>query len=83
MSHFGSRARPVSMNTIDAVIIGGGYGGVMAANRLAAKGRRVHLVNDGPTFVNRVRLHQHTATGHGVTRPLGEMLFAVDRKSVV
>ena len=75
MSHFGSRARPVSMNTIDAVIIGGGYGGVMAANRLAAKGRRVHLVNDGPTFVNRVRLHQHTATGYEVTRPLGEMLF--------
>lgn len=75
MSHFGSRSRPVSMNTIDAVIIGGGYGGVMAANRLAAKGRRVHLVNDGPTFVNRVRLHQHTATGYEVTRPLGEMLF--------
>ena len=65
----------MSMNTIDAIIIGGGYGGVMAANRLAAKGRRVHLVNDGPTFVNRVRLHQHAATGYGVTRPLGEMLF--------
>ena len=75
MSHFGSRSRPVSMNTIEAIIIGGGYGGVMAANRLAAKGRRVHLVNDGPTFVNRVRLHQHTATGYEVTRPLGEMLF--------
>ena len=75
MSHFGSRSRPVSMNTIEAIIIGGGYGGVMAANRLAARGRRVHLVNDGPTFVNRIRLHQRAATGYRVTRPLDEMLF--------
>ncbi|HET6856064.1 MAG TPA: FAD-dependent oxidoreductase [Streptomyces sp.] len=41
------------------VVIGGGYAGVMAANRLTQRGDvTVTLVNPRPSFVNRVRLHQ-------------------------
>ncbi|MCQ1946846.1 NAD(P)/FAD-dependent oxidoreductase [Arthrobacter sp. zg-Y1116] len=47
-----------------AVILGGGYAGVMAANRLAANGRPgldVVLVTPEPRFVERIRLHEYTA----------------------
>ena len=41
------------------VVIGGGYAGVMAANRLMSRdGLRVTLVNPRPEFVERIRLHQ-------------------------
>ena len=41
------------------VVIGGGYAGVMAANRLTQRDDvTVTLVNPHPTFVERVRLHQ-------------------------
>lgn len=41
------------------VVIGGGYAGVMAANRLTARdGVTVTLVNPRPSFVHRIRLHQ-------------------------
>ncbi|MFE1380136.1 NAD(P)/FAD-dependent oxidoreductase [Streptomyces sp. NPDC058740] len=41
------------------VVIGGGYAGVMAANRLTAReGVTVTLVNPRATFVHRIRLHQ-------------------------
>ncbi|MER6198971.1 FAD-dependent oxidoreductase [Streptomyces sp. NPDC001586] len=43
----------------DVVVIGGGYAGVMAANRLTRRGDvRVTLVNPRAAFVHRVRLHQ-------------------------
>ncbi|TXS04798.1 FAD-dependent oxidoreductase [Streptomyces sp. col6] len=43
----------------DVVVIGGGYAGVMAANRLTLRGDvTVTLVNPRPAFVHRVRLHQ-------------------------
>jgi NADH dehydrogenase FAD-containing subunit len=43
----------------DVVVIGGGYAGVMAANRLTQRDDvTVTLVNPRPTFVHRVRLHQ-------------------------
>ncbi|MGC0331129.1 NADH dehydrogenase [Streptomyces sp. SAI-170] len=50
------------------VVIGGGYAGVMAANRLTLRdGVAVTLVNPRPDFVNRVRLHQHVGgTGDAV-----------------
>lgn len=41
------------------VVIGGGYAGVMAANRLTARdGVTVTLINPRPSFVHRIRLHQ-------------------------
>ncbi|NYI06976.1 NAD(P)/FAD-dependent oxidoreductase [Allostreptomyces psammosilenae] len=48
----------MSQNT-EVVVVGGGYAGVMAANRLTARdGVTVTLVNPRPDFVHRVRLHQ-------------------------
>ena len=41
------------------VVIGGGYAGVMAANRLTRRDDvAVTLINPRPTFVERIRLHQ-------------------------
>ncbi|MFJ8083390.1 NAD(P)/FAD-dependent oxidoreductase [Streptomyces sp. NPDC096205] len=50
------------------VVIGGGYAGVMAANRLTQRDDvAVTLVNPRASFVNRVRLHQHVGgTGDAV-----------------
>ncbi|WP_404958408.1 NAD(P)/FAD-dependent oxidoreductase [Streptomyces sp. 147326] len=43
----------------DVVVIGGGYAGVMAANRLTQRGDvTVTLINPRATFVHRIRLHQ-------------------------
>ncbi|WP_137990517.1 NAD(P)/FAD-dependent oxidoreductase [Streptomyces vilmorinianum] len=43
----------------DVVVIGGGYAGVMAANRLTQRGDvTVTLINPRRTFVERIRLHQ-------------------------
>jgi NADH dehydrogenase FAD-containing subunit len=46
----------------NVVVIGGGYAGVMAANRLTQRADvAVTLVNPRPTFVHRIRLHQLVA----------------------
>ncbi|MFI9345066.1 NAD(P)/FAD-dependent oxidoreductase [Streptomyces sp. NPDC052773] len=43
----------------DVVVIGGGYAGVMAANRLTRRDDvTVTLINPRPSFVHRLRLHQ-------------------------
>jgi NADH dehydrogenase len=48
----------VTENT-EVVVVGGGYAGVMAANRLTLRDDvTVTLVNPYPSFVERVRLHQ-------------------------
>ncbi|MGW7439267.1 NAD(P)/FAD-dependent oxidoreductase [Streptomyces sp. NPDC054849] len=48
----------MSENT-EVVVIGGGYAGVMAANRLTQRGDvTVTLINPRRTFVERIRLHQ-------------------------
>ncbi|MEV6923449.1 FAD-dependent oxidoreductase [Dactylosporangium sp. NPDC051485] len=46
----------------EVVVVGGGYAGVTAANRLAGRGDViVTLINPRPTFVERIRLHQLVA----------------------
>lgn len=47
-------------NTTAVVVIGGGYAGVMAANRLARRAS-VTMVNPRAAFVERIRLHQLVA----------------------
>ena len=43
----------------DVVVIGGGYAGVMSANRLTQRDDvTVTLINPRPSFVERIRLHQ-------------------------
>jgi NADH dehydrogenase FAD-containing subunit len=43
----------------DVVVVGGGYAGVMAANRLTRRDDvTVTLINPRPSFVERIRLHQ-------------------------
>ncbi len=59
------------------VVVGAGYAGVLAANRLAAAGRsqvRVTVVNPRPDFVERVRLHEHAAGVSSAVRPLSGLL---------
>src|SRR5690349_11193703 len=44
------------------IVIGGGYAGVLAANRLTRRGDvAVTLINAEPVFVERIRLHQLVA----------------------
>lgn len=59
------------------VVVGAGYAGVMAANRLAAVGQsgvRVTMVNPRPEFVERIRLHEHAAGTSNAVRPLRGLL---------
>ena len=67
------------MNTTDQttriVVIGGGYAGTMAANRLAGQdGTDVVLVNARPQFIDRIRLHQFVADTGAATHEYEAML---------
>ncbi|WP_330351486.1 NAD(P)/FAD-dependent oxidoreductase [Streptomyces sp. NBC_00582] len=54
----------MSENT-EIVVIGGGYAGVIAANRLTRRDDlNVTLINPRPDFVERIRLHQLVAGTH-------------------
>jgi NADH:ubiquinone reductase (H+-translocating) len=57
-----------------AVVVGAGYAGVMAANRLASHGTRARLVTPAEHFVERIRLHQHIAGTATAVRPLKDVL---------
>ena len=49
----------------EVVVIGGGYAGVMAANRLTQRDHvTVTLINPRPSFVERLRLHQLAGGSH-------------------
>ena len=59
----------------DVVVIGGGYAGVMAANRLTQRDDvTVTLINPRPQFVERVRLHQMVGGSNDAVMDFQEVL---------
>ncbi|MFB7169445.1 NAD(P)/FAD-dependent oxidoreductase [Streptomyces sp. NPDC056254] len=61
----------------EVVVIGGGYAGVMAANRLTRHGGvTVTLVNPRPDFVERIRLHQLVGGSHDAVVEYARVLGA-------
>ncbi|MFG2986007.1 NAD(P)/FAD-dependent oxidoreductase [Streptomyces sp. NPDC048258] len=58
------------------VVVGAGYAGTLAANRLAkkVKSAEITVINPRPDFVERVRLHQQLAGTATVATPLASML---------
>ncbi|WP_410870508.1 NAD(P)/FAD-dependent oxidoreductase [Nocardia sp. A7] len=61
---------------MDIVVIGAGYAGTLAANRLRKKAPDTHItvVNPRDDFIERVRLHEQIAGSGTAARPLAEML---------
>jgi NADH:ubiquinone reductase (H+-translocating) len=59
----------------EVVVIGGGYSGVMAANRLTQREDvGVTLVNPRPIFVERIRLHQLVGGSDDAVVEYGDVL---------
>ncbi|MFF4443362.1 NAD(P)/FAD-dependent oxidoreductase [Streptomyces sp. NPDC001502] len=58
------------------VVVGAGYAGMLAANRLAKKVKtaEITVINPRPDFVERVRLHQQLAGTAVAAAPLASML---------
>lgn len=60
---------------VEVVVVGGGYGGVTAANSLARhEDVSVTLVNPRPNFVERIRLHQLVTGSDDAVEGFGEVL---------
>lgn len=60
---------------VEVVVIGGGYGGVTAANSLARRdGVSVTVVNPRPEFVERIRLHQRVTGSDDATENFGKVM---------
>ncbi|WP_336085769.1 NAD(P)/FAD-dependent oxidoreductase [Nocardia sp. SSK8] len=61
---------------MNIVVIGAGYAGAVAANRLAKKvpDAAITVVNPRPDFIERVRLHQELAGSGSAATPLSEVL---------
>src|ERR1044072_2665854 len=59
----------------EVVVVGGGYAGVMAANRLTKRDDvSVTLINPRPRFVERIRLHQLAGGTHPAEGAYAEVL---------
>ncbi|MFC7384776.1 NAD(P)/FAD-dependent oxidoreductase [Sphaerisporangium rhizosphaerae] len=68
-------SRPEHHPPCKVVVIGGGYAGTLAANRLRMRADiEVALVNPRPRFVDRVRLHQFVAGTGEATVDYGTLL---------
>ncbi|MFD9007361.1 NAD(P)/FAD-dependent oxidoreductase [Streptomyces sp. NPDC059582] len=60
---------------VEVVVVGGGYGGVTAANSLARRdGVSVSLVNPRPHFVERIRLHQRVTGSDDAVEGFGRVM---------
>jgi NADH dehydrogenase len=73
--------------SVRVVVIGGGYAGVMAANRVAASrgsaGLEVILVTEADAFVERIRLHEHASgAASSATVPFASLLHPAVRVRV-
>jgi NADH dehydrogenase FAD-containing subunit len=63
------------LDPTSVVVIGGGYAGVMAANRLTSRRDvAVTLINPRPRFVDRIRLHQDVAGDLDAELPYARVL---------
>ncbi|WP_430295786.1 NAD(P)/FAD-dependent oxidoreductase [Sinomonas sp. B1-1] len=68
-------AQNTSAAHTDVVVIGGGYAGTMAANRLTRRDDvTITLINPRPQFVERVRLHQLVGGTHDAVHDLAAVL---------
>ncbi|MGW4906969.1 NAD(P)/FAD-dependent oxidoreductase [Streptomyces sp. NPDC004270] len=60
---------------VEVVVVGGGYGGVTAANSLARRdGVSVTVVNPRPDFVERIRLHQLVTGSDDAVEGFGKVM---------
>lgn len=65
------------------LVVGGGYAGVLAANRLAGRldaQAEILLVTPGDTLTDRIRLHERAARGRGVEHALDKLLHTRVRR---
>ncbi len=63
------------MGNTRVVVIGGGYAGTLAANRLRQRpDLEITLVNPRPVFVERIRLHQLVTDTGAATADYGTLL---------
>ncbi|PYF98312.1 NADH dehydrogenase, FAD-containing subunit [Georgenia satyanarayanai] len=70
-------------DTTQVVVVGGGYAGVISANRLTTDPDfQVTLINPRPSFVERIRLHQRTVGTHEAVLDFAEVLAPTVRLTV-
>lgn len=63
------------MSRTHVAVLGGGYAGTLAANRLRSRPDvDVTLINPRPMFVERIRLHQHVAGTGAATADYADLL---------